>query len=114
MKNRMFCRKHLYCFALKEAQFYGTSQNKDDEKSHCSVIDLSNKDISILLLRHFNDVREVQKFRTLIPGTLISVIIYNEIEIYTKVNDKQNKHVEPKGNQLKGKLMNQNNGKGRP
>ena len=55
-----------------------------------------------------------RRFGPYFQGSIISVISYQDIKIYTSVYDKQNKHGEPREYQLKGKSINQNNGKGRP
>ena len=66
------------------------------------------------LFRYYHDIRQVQTLQTLSSRSTISGINYHEIEIYRKVNGKQNKHGEPRENQLKAKLMTQKKGMGRP
>ena len=57
---------------------------------------------------------QVQTFRTLIPGIHHQCNKLPQNQHLYKVNEKQNKHGEPRDSKLEGKSMSQNNGKGRP
>ena len=89
------------------------SQNQDDEnKRHGCIIDFSNHDIFRIIktLPRYVTSPDVSDPNSRNPS---SVINQYEIEIYRKVNEKQNEHGRLRESQLEAESMNQNNGKGR-